>query len=201
MESWKAWRTRLAALRRAIDEHLREAEALSARMSQTPSRGRGGREPDSGDEAESTPLCGHAAGTAAGSDADASIRSPEVTRALDHLERHYERPLRLVDLALVAGCSRERLVRAFRRETGSTVHAHLVRLRLTRAARDVGAGDKIEAVMLGVGYRGKRNFYRQFKARFGTTPGGYRAALRRRVRDRGDTGPAATAERSLSRED
>jgi transcriptional regulator GlxA family with amidase domain len=38
----------------------------------------------------------------------------------------------------------------------------------------VQAGAKVEAVMLSVGIRGKANFYRHFKARFGTTPAEYR---------------------------
>jgi two-component system, response regulator YesN len=103
------------------------------------------------------------------------VRSAGLRRALDHVAVHYDQPLSLAQLARIAGCSREHLARVCRRETGRTIHGHLVRLRLLRAAREVRAGDKIEAVMLGVGYRGKRNFYEQFKARFGVTPGRYRA--------------------------
>jgi transcriptional regulator GlxA family with amidase domain len=33
---------------------------------------------------------------------------------------------------------------------------------------------KVEAVSLLVGYRSKKNFYRQFKRRFGTTPFAHR---------------------------
>lgn len=174
MDSWEAWRARLVELRREVDVHLEAAEALAARLAQS----------QTGADASDAPgTAGVPEGTAAAQ--ALSSRSPEVSRALDHLSAHYERPVRLVELARVAGCSRERLVRAFRRETGSTVHAHLMRLRLARAAREVSAGDKIEAVMLGVGYRGKRNFYQQFKARFGMTPGRYRAALRRRSGEQG----------------
>ena len=100
--------------------------------------------------------------------------SREVHRALRYIEAHYDEDISLARLARVADCSRRHLAEAFRRETGETVHGCLVRVRLMRAAMHVRAGDKIEAVMLGVGFRGKRNFYRLFKARFGATPCVYR---------------------------
>jgi transcriptional regulator GlxA family with amidase domain len=152
------WRRRLAELRLALDAHLDAADALAARASAVDS---------------TAPVRPAPATTAPPA---VKEESPEVRRALAHLAANCERPLNLAELARVAGCSRDRLARLVRGETGLSVHAHLISLRLARAAREVRAGDKIEAVMLGVGYRGKRNFYRQFKARFGTTPGRYRAA-------------------------
>jgi AraC-like DNA-binding protein len=101
--------------------------------------------------------------------------SREVYRAMRYLDAHYEEVINLDRLADVAGCSRAFLARAFRRETGETVHNWLMHVRLTQAACEVQAGDKVEAVMLGVGYRSKANFYRQFKARFGATPAEYRS--------------------------
>jgi PAS domain S-box-containing protein len=47
-------------------------------------------------------------------------------------------------------------------------------MRLNEAATQVGAGVKVEAVALGMGYKSKKNFYRQFKRRFGCTPEVYR---------------------------
>lgn len=158
---WTDWRRQLAELRRALDAHLDAADALAARAS-------GVDRTDTIRPPSTTPTPAPAGG------------SSEVTRALAHLAANCEHPLNLAELARVAGCSRDRLARLVRRETGLSVHAHLMRLRLARAAREVRAGDKIEAVMLGVGYRGKRNFYRQFKARFGTTPGRYRLEAERR---------------------
>ena len=108
--------------------------------------------------------------------------SREVHRAMRYIEAHYEEDISLARLARVADCSRRHLAAAFRRETGETVHNHLVRVRLRRAALHVRAGDKIEAVMLGVGFRGKRNFYRLFKAQYGATPDAYRHGGRGRRR-------------------
>jgi AraC-like DNA-binding protein len=102
--------------------------------------------------------------------------SREVNLALSHIEAHYEdeEQVSLMRLASVAACTPKFLARAFRRETGETVHRRVVRVRFARAAADVRAGGKIESVMLAVGYRSKPHFYRQFKEWFGATPAAYR---------------------------
>jgi AraC-like DNA-binding protein len=108
-----------------------------------------------------------------------SLWSPWVSRALKYIEAHYYESINLLLLARVAGCSRSTLARAFQREMGQTAHAYLVQVRLKRAAIRVLTGVKIEAVMLGVGLRSTRNFYRQFRAHFGYTAADYRAKHRR----------------------
>jgi YesN/AraC family two-component response regulator len=62
----------------------------------------------------------------------------------------------------------------FRREVGITARECLTRVRLARATELILTGVKIEAVAMIVGYRSKKNFYRQFKRHFATTPEGYR---------------------------
>ena len=104
--------------------------------------------------------------------------SRHVVSACRYIDAHYEEAISLTQLASVVGCSRRYLAERFRRETGETVHGYLTRVRLNRAVRDVQAGEKVEAVMMGVGIRGKANFYRHFKARFGVTPAEYRAGDR-----------------------
>jgi AraC-like DNA-binding protein len=96
--------------------------------------------------------------------------SREVARALRHIELNFDKPIGLARLARIAGCSRSTLTRAFRREIGQTAHTYLVGIRLARAASAMTSGDKVEAVMLGAGFRSKRNFYRLFKTQFGLTP-------------------------------
>ena len=100
--------------------------------------------------------------------------SRHVVTARRYIDAHYGEVISLTLLASVVGCSRRYLAERFRRETGETVHGYLTRVRLNHAVGDVQAGAKVEAVMLGVGIRGKANFYRHFKARFGTTPAEYR---------------------------
>jgi AraC-like DNA-binding protein len=102
--------------------------------------------------------------------------SRHVETACRYIEAHYGEAISLTFLAGVVGCSRRYLAERFRRETGETVHGYLTRVRLNHAVGDVQAGAKVEAVMLGVGIRGKANFYRHFKDRFGTTPAEYRVS-------------------------
>jgi transcriptional regulator GlxA family with amidase domain len=66
----------------------------------------------------------------------------------------------------------------FRRVVGVSVHQWLTNVRLDRASTLIRDGVKVEAVSLLVGYRSKKNFYRQFRRRFGTTPFEYRNAAR-----------------------
>ena len=61
---------------------------------------------------------------------------------------------------------------------GMSVHQWLTTVRLDRASTLIRDGVKVEAVSLLVGYRSKKNFYRQFKRRFGTTPIGHRQLAR-----------------------
>jgi AraC-like DNA-binding protein len=51
---------------------------------------------------------------------------------------------------------------------------YLKGVRLRRAMRGLREGDKVEAVMLDVGYRSRSNFRRLFKARVGVTPRGFK---------------------------
>jgi AraC-like DNA-binding protein len=61
----------------------------------------------------------------------------------------------------------------FRKQVGMTVHQWITRVRLDHAAALIRDGVKIEAVALMVGYRSKKNFYRQFRRRYATTPQRY----------------------------
>jgi AraC-like DNA-binding protein len=48
---------------------------------------------------------------------------------------------------------------------------YLQQVRLRQAVSCLREGDKVEAVMLDVGYRSKSNFRRLFKSRLGASPG------------------------------
>ena len=106
---------------------------------------------------------------------DSARCSRHVVSACRYIDAHYEEAISLTRLAGVVGCSRRYLAERFRREMGETVHCYLTRVRMTHALEDVQAGGKVDAVMLAVGIRGRANFYRHFKARFGVTPAEYRA--------------------------
>jgi AraC family transcriptional regulator, regulatory protein of adaptative response / methylated-DNA-[protein]-cysteine methyltransferase len=72
------------------------------------------------------------------------------------------------------------LSKAFRRHTGIGVRAYISRRRVEAAANAIRRGEKVEAVALEAGFRSKKNFYIQFRRRFGMTPGAFRDGTARR---------------------
>jgi len=98
----------------------------------------------------------------------------DVQRMLSEIHRTYSERLTLATLASNLRRRPSYLGRLFREEIGVTVHEYVTRARMVFSAAHVRAGVKIEAVALTLGYRSKKNFYRQFKRFFGTTPDTYR---------------------------
>ena len=101
-----------------------------------------------------------------------------VRRILELIEQSYSQPVTLGVLSAALDRQASYLGALFRRETGVSVRECLTRVRLDRAAVLIREGVKIEAVALLVGYRSKKNFYRQFKRRFAMTPFAYAASAR-----------------------
>jgi AraC-like DNA-binding protein len=102
--------------------------------------------------------------------------SSHVERMKTFISDHYSEPLTLDAIASATGRQKQYLATLFHREAGLTVHDYLARVRMRRAWDMIRQGEKIEAVALLVGYRSKKNFYRQFKAVSGVTPGEFRHA-------------------------
>jgi two-component system response regulator YesN len=103
------------------------------------------------------------------------ITSPDVRRMLAVIKARLPERLSGDVLAKVVGRPPAYLGRLFLQQMGMTVRAYVARTRVESAEHAIRQGEKVEAVALEVGYRSKKNFYRQFKRRFGTTPARYRA--------------------------
>src|SRR3979490_3205511 len=97
---------------------------------------------------------------------------------LHQIQRNYTERLTLGTLGRTLGRQSAYLGRLFRDEVGITVHEYVTRARMINGAVQVRSGVKIEAVALELGYRSKKNFYLQFKRRFGMTPEAYRLDYR-----------------------
>jgi len=97
---------------------------------------------------------------------------------LNRIEQSYSEPITLHSLAAELHRQSAYLGGMFRRVVGMSVHQWLTNVRLDRASVLIRDGVKVEAVSLLVGYRSKKNFYRQFKRRFGTTPFEHRNGAR-----------------------
>ncbi|SDF91896.1 AraC family transcriptional regulator [Bosea robiniae] len=104
------------------------------------------------------------------------VESGSVARAREVFEARYEEDLSLADLARLTGLPRHHLIRAFRRETGLTPHAYLVDVRVRRARERLRRGEMPGDVAAATGFCDQPHLTRAFKARFGVTPGAFRAA-------------------------
>lgn len=100
-----------------------------------------------------------------------------VARVARAIDERYAEDLRLADLARLAGLSTHHLIRAFRREVGSTPHAHLIGVRVRRARDLLRLGETPAAVASAVGFSDQAHLTRAFKARIGVPPGAYRRAV------------------------
>ncbi|MDH4441181.1 MAG: AraC family transcriptional regulator [Rhizobium sp.] len=104
-------------------------------------------------------------------------------------ERLDDDPARAVDLhalARDAGLSRFQLIRAFHRHTGLTPHAYHMQSRAHLSRRLLAEGLSPAEVAAACGYVDQSHMHREFRRRFGLTPGAYRSAwlTRNPVQDR-----------------
>ncbi|MDR3475343.1 MAG: AraC family transcriptional regulator [Devosia sp.] len=114
----------------------------------------------------------------------ASTDRPRIDRVLDHIHTHYDQALTVAALADVAALSASGLQRLFRRHTGTTLSAYVMRLRIGQACALLsGSTRPVAHIAADVGYPSLANFNRQFRALKGMTPRDYRrrfeAAARR----------------------
>ena len=102
--------------------------------------------------------------------ADADV----VARMVELIDAGFTEAVSLRALASAIGREEASLGRLFRERMGMSVRRFIARRRIDRAVESIRQGVKVEAVALEVGYRSKKNFYRQFRRQFGMTPGMYR---------------------------
>lgn len=99
-----------------------------------------------------------------------------LSRALEHVKQHLDRPLRTRDLARLAGLSPYQLDQRLRRLFGTTTKEHVQRERMDRAMRYLRESNvSIAAIAPRVGYADQSSFTRVFKKAVGTSPGAFRA--------------------------
>lgn len=105
-----------------------------------------------------------------------SRRQTEPVRAAqDHLREHFADPVRVADLARLAGLSPSHFAALFRRATGSGVIEYVKRLRMARARELLATRtDPVRDVAGAVGYDDPFYFSRQFRAVHGCSPTTYR---------------------------
>lgn len=98
----------------------------------------------------------------------------QALRVADYIDRHFAEPITLRSLSKLSGwCGRD-LSRAFRSSMRMSIREYVQATRIGHAAERLRQGDKVESVLATVGWRGRKNFFRHFKDRIGTTPAQYR---------------------------
>lgn len=98
-----------------------------------------------------------------------------VFAAISYMERRYNAPLDLEDIAAQVFLSPEYFRKLFKKMTGESVRTYLHKLRIDEACRLLTVTDlSIQDISLAVGYQDIKAFYQAFKQTTGKTPKEYR---------------------------
>lgn len=105
-------------------------------------------------------------------DLDTVLRAPRRQDPLSVLEKHFDKPFTIDDLAYLSGMSVSTMQREFRRRTGKSPRAWIVHRRLAEARRllRVARRPDIAAIAIAVGYRNVSHFISRYRAVYGRTP-------------------------------
>ncbi len=96
-------------------------------------------------------------------------------RAMEYIHAHYDEPFGLDELAHAAGAGdRFQLSRAFRRRFGTSPHACLVEVRLTKARAMLRSAVPAAEAALASGFADQSHLGRWFRRAYGLTPAAYR---------------------------
>jgi AraC-like DNA-binding protein len=93
----------------------------------------------------------------------------------DLLDHRYAEKILARDVAGMLKVSASRMNRCFRMAFGSTIHRHLLKLRVRHGLDLIARGMKIEAAALSVGFRSKKDFCRAVQQLVGCTPAQFRS--------------------------
>ncbi len=107
------------------------------------------------------------------------LSSAVLRRLADFVSENVGEPLGLDDLAACAGLSPFHFARAFKRSTGETPHAFVMRRRVERAEEALRRGAEIADTALACGFSSQSHFTAAFRRRTGATPGQFRASFPR----------------------
>lgn len=98
-----------------------------------------------------------------------------MAKAVEHIHRHYDEPLRLPALAKMAGLSVYQFDQRIRSLFHVTAGQYLVKVRIEAACKRLGSTQEpISCIALDCGYSDQSAFSRQFKQAVGMSPLAYR---------------------------
>jgi AraC-like DNA-binding protein len=119
----------------------------------------------------------------------AGLSRAVLARVNRHLERRFDTPVRIEELAAIAGLTPSHFIVQYRRAAGMTPYQRLISIRMAHA-RDLleCTAAPLEEIAAQVGYESASHFATLFKRETGITPGQYRRSL---FRDDLETSAAA----------
>jgi AraC-like DNA-binding protein len=101
-----------------------------------------------------------------------------MSKAIDHIHKHFDEPLRLPQLADMAGLSVYQFDQRIRALFHVTAGQYLVKVRIDAACERLSlTGEPIAQIALSCGYSDQSAFSRQFKQAVGISPLAYRKKL------------------------
>jgi len=115
------------------------------------------------------------AGAARARDVDRSRRE-RVAAVQQAIATRFGERLTLSSLSRLAGCSTFHLARIFRAQTGATIHAHLLQVRLRAAMERLEPRTDLAALSFDLGFSSHSHFTSAFRRTFGRTPSAVRNA-------------------------
>jgi transcriptional regulator GlxA family with amidase domain len=99
-------------------------------------------------------------------------------KAVEHIEKSFERPLGLRELAAIACMERTTFSKTFKHKTGVTLREFIQAYRISQATAMMEVSDySLTEIAFGVGFGSLDTFERNFKKIAGTTPSQYRLGI------------------------
>ena len=111
---------------------------------------------------------------------ESNVESSRIQKVKQYVNDHYADPLKLNDIADLAGMSPVAFSRFFRQRTGRTLSDYITDIRLGYAARMlVDSSKNISEICYECGFNNLSNFNRTFKAKRNYTPRDFRAMFKK----------------------
>lgn len=98
-----------------------------------------------------------------------------IKETLDYLDAHFSEKITVDALSEKLYVSKYHLMRAFKQETGKTIHEYLTEQRIAAALKMIRTGIPAQDVSEAVGYQEYSLFYKNFCKYVGTAPSEYQA--------------------------